>query len=777
LFLFATAATSHAEQRLRLRSGLSIQGSVVEIASLNKDPFAAGAGAGKVQILPIAMVDDGLRRTYVYKATMIAGVETVEGPSQKIELWQPEPLGGKVVAGLGPILGMSPFNDFGRRVVNVRGPEGGPLSIIQGITEVNSRYTVIKGLKSTPSYLWDMRVATDSIPADVLQRIFLRRIDQNSYDDRLEVVRLYIEAQRIGDARQELERAVRDFPEEPRLQTQLQAIVQSQGAQLLKEARLRRDSGQYELATNILKSFPVREVAKVTALEVEDTLASIEGRVGEGRRMITQLREQIGTMVDGDAKSTVALIIDEMDAGLSLDTLARLSDYSRLGGVDNLPIENRISLAVGGWLLGGGSGLQNLAVAVSLVKVRELVGQYLASTDDATRSAILEKLRGLEGAEPTYVEKMLPLMTPPLPLPAESAVDEITGMFDIGEAATGHAWGDYVVQLPPEYNPLRSYPCIVALHSIGSSAESQLDYWSGVIGEDGKTRMGQGSRHGFVVVAPRWTRDGQRTYESTPREHNEVLSAVRDAMRRVSIDSDRVFLCGLGAGGTAAWDIAVSHPDVWAGMISVSGEPNNYMRHYRSNASYLPIYLVFGDIAGVPVPLVKDGDVLDGYMAPGMDAMVVMYRGRGGESFYEEIHQMFDWMRVATHRRGDPPQKIEVATMRTGDQFFWWLEMPNLFPNVTIDPLLWNQAERIRAAKVSASVGEGNQIRVNQGPADQFIVHLHPSMGIRMDETVTVNLRSRSKKFDFDGSVDFMLEDARTRADRKRPYWARVTVP
>jgi len=46
-----------------------------------------------------------------------------------------------------------------------------------------------------------------------------------------------------------------------------------------------------------------------------------------------------------------------------------------------------------------------------------------------------------------------------------------------------------------------------------------------------------------------------------------------------------------------------------------------------------------------------------------------------------------------------------------------------------------------------------------------------------MDETVTVNLRSRSKKFDFDGSVDFMLEDARTRADRKRPYWARVTVP
>ncbi len=93
---------------------------------------------------------------------------------------------------------------------------------------------------------------------------------------------------------------------------------------------------------------------------------------------------------------------------------------------------------------------------------------------------------------------------------------------------------------------------------------------------------------GLFVVAPRWTRMGQQQYESTPREHAEVMASVRDALRRVSIDSDRIFIAGLGGGGSAAWDIAASHPDQWAGMISVSGEPNQYLRHYTQNMSYVP---------------------------------------------------------------------------------------------------------------------------------------------------------------------------------------------
>jgi pimeloyl-ACP methyl ester carboxylesterase len=760
----------NAEEQVQLRSGMVLRGSVVEVASLNQNPFAAAAGGGEVQVRPIWMIDDGLRRQYVYKLGMVASVTPVPDLSQRLEFWQPAPQGGKTVAGLGPILGMSPFNEFGRRVVNVTGPEG-PLSILQGITEVNSRYVKIEGLKSTPSYIWDMRVSTDAIPGEQLQNVFRKLIDQTNYEQRLEIVRFYIECERFGDARDELERAIRDFPDDPRLSKQLQALVQRQGTQLLDEAKFRRDAGQYELATRILENFPQAEVARVTGLEVQDTLATIQGRLDDGKRLLTQLRTQIDEIADGGQKEKLVSIFTEMDQSLSLDTLSRLSDYSRLGGVDNLPAENKIALAVGGWLLGSGSGLQNLPVAISLIEVRSLVAQYLRTIDEPTRKAILDKLRNLEGAEPKYVSQMLPLLPPPLAemaLPEEAKDAAIPGRYIINQAIKGSNVGQYILQLPPEYNPLRSYPCIVALHPIGGYPEGQAEYWGG---------PSSGARHGFIVIAPGWTRDGQRDYESTPREHSEVLSALRDAMRRVSIDSNRVFLTGLGTGGSAAWDIALSHPDLWAGLISVSGEPTNYVRHYGDNASYIPLYIVFGEIAGAPAPMIRNGDVLDDYMAPGFDAMVVMYRGRGAEHFYEEIHRMFEWMRLATHRRGDPPQKIEAASMRKGDQFFWWLEMPEILDNVAVDPILWNQAERLRAGKISATVNEANQIRVNQGPAERFYVYLCPQMGIDMDKRVTIRYRSRTIYYDFDGSIDFMLEDARTRGDRQRPYWARVAVP
>ena len=104
-------------------------------------------------------------------------------------------------------------------------------------------------------------------------------------------------------------------------------------------------------------------------------------------------------------------------------------------------------------------------------------------------------------------------------------------------------------------------------------------------------------------------------------------------------------------------------------------------------------------------------------------------------------------------------------------------EMAELKENVAIDPILWGQADRTRAGKVEATVGEGNQIRVAQGPAERFIVYLSPEMGLQMDQTITVRYRNRRVDIDFDGSLDFMLEDVRTRADRKRPYWASVMIP
>lgn len=777
LLPLAVASSVSAEQLVRLKSGLTLRGSVVPIPSINQNAFAAASGTAASKALPVWMVDDGLRRIYVHKNAMVAEVNPVEDLAQKVAFYQPVPTAGKTVGGIGPLLGVSPFNNYGQRIVNIRGTDGAPISIIQGITEINARYATIEALRGNPTYQWSSRIATSSIPADQLKNLFTRRVEQLDYNKRLEIVRFYIEAERFGEARAELESMVNDFPDEPRLSTQLRVLVQRQGTQLLAEAKLRRDAGQYKLALDILENFPLGDVARVTAIEVQDAIDSIRGKEVEGKRLLEQLKQQIRSLGEAYPQGPLLALVDEMEASYSPDTSARLSDYTRLGGVDTIAIDNRVALAIGGWLLGPGSGMQNLSVATSLITVRDRVSAYLASDNPAERAEILDQLRQIEGADANYVSKMLPLMKPPLSLPAAAEDPVIKGLYRMNAQHTGRTKGEYAIQLPPDYDPLRQYPCIVALGPIGGTTAAQIDYWAGKYEPSLDMRLGQGTRHGFVVVAPVWNRPNQRGYESTPREHAEVLAALRDAIRRVSIDTDRIFIAGLADGGSAAWDIALSHPEYWAGMINIGGEPTNYIRFYAENGIHVPMMFVFGEIAGSPVTLVRIGDALERYMKTDYQAMVVTYRGRGPEHFYEEIHHLFSWMNLPTLRRKAMPRSLDMVTMRRGDQFFWWLELDELAPSVAIDPFLWDQADSRNKGKVAAAVGSNNEIRITQGPSNFFKVFLEPSMGISLDQRVTVRYRTRSSTLDFKGGIDFMLEDVRTRGDRKRPFWAVVSVP
>jgi len=757
-------SSASAEQIFQLRNGLVIRGSMTQIATL-KEGFGA-AGANHAALRPIWLIDDGLRRVYIHGRGMVAGNPIDVGDlEQPIEFWQPKPLGGKVVAGLGNILDVSPFNEFGRRILTMRGPEG-TVRIVQGIKELNSRYAKLVALKGNPSLTWDMRVASRSIDSKTLHAIFHRRLDRADLDARLQGVRFFIAAERYGDAKIALQETIDAFPDEAELSAQVIALTERQASQLLTEAEVRAEAGQYELARGILSQFPVQSVGRVTKIQVEDALGKLNESKTKTQSLIEQLKGQVA-LLDNGQRDALRPIVDEIALGLSPDTLARLSDYSLLGSVEDLPMDNRVALAVAGWLLGSGSGEQNLSVATSLVKVRDLVAEYLSTQDGARRGEILQLFQNLEGAVPEYVDRMLPRLAPILPMVEGSADETIDGLFFIETDLA-----QYVIQLPPEYNPLRQYPCIVALHESRSSPIGQVDWWSGVYNVETNMRLGHASRQGFIVVAPLWSRDRQQVYEYTAVEHARVLAAMRDAMRRASIDSDRVFIAGHGEGATAAWDIALAHPDLWAGMISISGSPGKTVTHYKSNAQYVPIYLVMGELDQNRA----DGSLINEYMSFKHDAIVVMYRGRGREYFYDEVPVLFDWMKLPAHRRRPMPVKFDVSTMRTGDQFFWNLELGKLNPSVAINPILWEQASRLRAGKVSMSIGDNNLVTVS-GPAESFTVLLRPSDDIDLNQQIKVRHGNRTKRVDFDGSIEYLLEDVRRRADRKRAFWMSISLP
>ena len=124
-----------------------------------------------------------------------------------------------------------------------------------------------------------------------------------------------------------------------------------------------------------------------------------------------------------------------------------------------------------------------------------------------------------------------------------------------------------------------------------------------------------------------------------------MLGALRDACRRFSIDTDRVFLTGHGMGGDAAWDIAIAHPDVWAGVIPIMAVADKFVGRYAKNAPYVAWYFVDGELDGDKCA--RNARELDRYLKPNTDITVVEYLGRGYEPFGDEIQRLFDWMGAA----------------------------------------------------------------------------------------------------------------------------------
>jgi predicted esterase len=343
---------------------------------------------------------------------------------------------------------------------------------------------------------------------------------------------------------------------------------------------------------------------------------------------------------------------------------------------------------------------------------------------------------------------------------------------------------EYWVQVPPEYDPYRRYPCIVTLNGGATTPQQQIDWWAGSYDQAVQARVrGQATRHGYIVIAPRWTREHQREYEYSSREHAAVLLPLRDACKRFSIDVDRVFLTGHSMGGTAAWDVGLAHPDLWAGVMpivampgasKVASEPTfKYISQYSENAKYVPLYFVCGEKDSSKWASANDWDE---YLTKiGYDAMVVEYLGRGHEHFFDEIQHLFDWMGL--HKRNFFPKEFKVQSLRPWDYYFWWVETGNPRPNSVILPAEWgdNRAPAKKPwspAETEVNPLAPNGVTVKSRSCGKVTVWLSPEL-VTFNDTLKVVING-DRYLKVQPSKETLLEDVRRRGDRQHPFWAKV---
>ena len=767
--------------QVTMKSGGQHEGITVRISSVTENPLAPSVNLERKAIV---VIDDELRFTYVPFHQTRGFVETPPKNAERIKIEQTIAKAGRRMGAVGDYLKITPFDERGRRCYSMaEGASGRVVNVHQGITEITPTYTKIEGLQVENSIVWDMRVATSSIPSATLRQVLLRAegADPKNADSRLRVVRLFMQAEMYREASAELAAVLKEFPELNHLQEQQAKLIQALARQVLRDIELRRGAGQHLCVMALLNNFPEKDVDGETLLRVRDRLKEYDDKKQQYDRVLQLLERHFSALADGGMKEMISAIVAEIKLELNIHTLDRMADYLRLADDEKLPVDQKLSLAISGWLLGNGEGVDNVSVALSLLEARNLILKYMQSHLVHEREQFRDKIKTLEAGSPTFVAKLIAQMKPPLIM--ETQKDGVPGLREFTiPGIEDQPEFTYSVQLPPEYDASRRYPCVVTLSGGGSTELQQIAWWAGDYSEKSAMRMGQASRRGYIVISPRWQRPFQGEYEYSLREHAAVLYTLRDACQRLSIDTDRIFISGHFTGGDAAWDIALAHPDLWAGCVMIVPRADRYVKFYHDNARYIPLYIVSGDKdAGTSAEgnwVAENATELDRYLTDERtDCTLVLYRGRGRdrEGFADEIQRIFEWMELPTRRRNSAPSKMEVVSMRPWDNFFWWLEAEGFPPTSIVLPHAWPQ-NGARAAKTEAELIAKTDRIVIDPSSDRVTVWLSPEL-VDFDRPIQVAVRGKELKEAIKPSIDVILEDVRTRGDRQHPFWAQIEWP
>jgi dienelactone hydrolase len=807
----ADVSDSASAAQVWLKDGRVIEGRVgPPIASVGAIPKAGGGLDGPVQL--IVFVDDNLRRIFFSKRQIEQVLpEDSTQIFERFRIRQQVARQGRTVKTVGPIREIEPFDEFGRRTIEMN-TNRGPVSVIQCITEITPLWTKAEG----HLHVWDMRMATSNIRPDLLARILEKQIDIGSVDDREKVARFYLQAQRYEQANDVLEGVLRDFPNDDKLQERLQPLAnqikQLAARRLLDELVLRRAAGQHGLVAARLAEFPAEGVAGLILERVREMARDNANLEAQRIESLERFDDLLTKIADSAVRQRIEPIRKEIHAELSWNTVGRLSAFRRLASDESMKPEQRLALGISGWLIGGDAAVENLTVALSLYEVRKLILEYFRAEDVPARARVLERFRSEEGGAPAYVAGLLASMKPPLapgserPAEAETYVPDATWQDDAapGAGQAADSPGEppdavppkpgffefevaglrdappvrYVVQLPPEYDPYRLYPTILTLHGAATTPEQQIDWWAGPWAPGG-WRAGQAARHGYLVVAPQWAAEHQTEYRYSAREHAAVLDSLRDACRRFAVDVDRVFLTGHSMGGDAAWDMGLAHPDLWAGVIPIVARSDRYCALYWENAELVPFYFVCGELDGGKMSF--NARDFDRYLRRGFNCTVVEYQGRGHEHFSDEILRLFDWM--GRFKRTFYPREFAASSMRRWDNFFWWVELDDMPARAMVDPIAWPPPRGTQAVRTEAKLTPNDRIYVSTG-AGTVRIWLSPKMlSFESRPVITVNGNRLNTRAGDDGRDPFedldllretILEDVRTRGDRQQPFWVKI---
>ncbi|MBK7601030.1 MAG: prolyl oligopeptidase family serine peptidase [Acidobacteria bacterium] len=203
--------------------------------------------------------------------------------------------------------------------------------------------------------------------------------------------------------------------------------------------------------------------------------------------------------------------------------------------------------------------------------------------------------------------------------------------------------------IPSNYDSMKKFPLIVALHGMGGDENSFFAAYN-----NGEIKRLAESR-GYIVVCPKGRAPASMYLGTAERD---VIDVIREMKRNYSIDEDRVYLMGHSMGGYGTWSVAVNNPDIFAALAPISGGGNPLVIAKLKGIANIPWIVTHGD-KDPTVPVDESRKMVKAAQAIGIKVKYNEVPGGDHSSVVvPALKDIFDWFDA--HKR-EPKGAVRAA--------------------------------------------------------------------------------------------------------------------
>ena len=572
---------------IRLRNGTVLTGNLWLMSKMADPPMGISKKLVPKDAIPIpqniVLVDNGWQKYYVPRRQIPDDdVDKNLIPSRPEAFVYSLVKSGqsRMIASVGSVVDMTPFNEFGQRTISIM-TQKGKLDVLQAISRIEPDHVVVDALK----YNWQMGLSLKAVPHETLEKLLRQKIKPDDPVARFALVRFYSQAEMYPEAFKELESITRDYPDQLARANGVRAeLMDYFGREVLQELNRRRSAGQHQLAHEFAIKLTTQKLGGAVMDDVRKFLTEQDVAVKSIQRAKNLLAELQAKVKLPDVVKQLQPLRTEINDQLDFESLPRLDAFLQSERDDQLTPEQKLALGYSGWVVGAANAITDLNLAIRYWDARYMILEAVRAETTQERDLQYQELRRVEGVGPKVVLQITAL----LPTIRDGGDIKPGKPHRVQVTAEGQSPSiAYSVLLPPEYSPHHNYPLLIALRAREHSDAETVRWWGGDADQPGPSM-----RRGYILIVPDYAEERQSEYPYSAAAHQVVIESLRDARRRFSVDSNRVFLAGHGMGADAAFDLGMSHPDEFAGVIPIGGEIQHYPKLSYMNGRYTAWYVI-----------------------------------------------------------------------------------------------------------------------------------------------------------------------------------------